>query len=124
MIMQTNISITAIALCACYLLFLYIRKGRMAVPLPLSAAILTAAALELFDLLALINPADLMYWKKYSLAVESLLPPIWLWFTLTYARQNDIRSVSLWQRLLFAASPLFAASVLLIPVTSFFYSPD
>jgi putative PEP-CTERM system histidine kinase len=124
MIMQTNISITAISLCVCYLLYIYVRKGTKAIPLPLSAVILSAAALELFDLLALINPTDLLSWKKYSLAVETLLPPIWLWFTLTYARQNDIRSVSLWQRLLFAASPLFVASVLLLPITSFFYSPD
>jgi putative PEP-CTERM system histidine kinase len=122
--MQINISITAISLCVCYLLYIHVRKGRKAIPLPLSAAILSAAALELFDLLALSNPANLLNWKKYSLAVEALFPPIWLWFTLTYARQNDIRSVSIWQRLLFAASPLFAASVLLLPISSFFYSPD
>ena len=124
MTMQTIISISAISLSAGYLLYLLIQKGRKAIPLPLSAVILSAAALELFDLLALINPADILSWKKYALAVEALLPPIWLWFTLTYARQNDIRSVSLWQRLLFVASPLFAASVLLLPITSFFYSPD
>jgi putative PEP-CTERM system histidine kinase len=122
--MQSNISITAILLCVGYLLYIHIRKGRKAIPLPLSAVILSAAALELFDLLALIHPADIHIWKKYSIAVESLLPPIWLWFTLTYARQNDFRSVSLWQRLLFAVSPLFAASVLFLPITSFFYSPD
>ena len=122
--MQTIISITAISLCIIYLLFLHVRKGRKAIPLSLSAAVLSAAALELFDLLALINPSDILYWKRFALAVEALLPPIWLWFTLTYARQSDIRTVSLWQRLIFAASPLFLACVLILPITSFFYSPD
>jgi putative PEP-CTERM system histidine kinase len=122
--MQTAISITAIVLAAGYPLIFLGRREKSALPLPLAAAVLTAAALELCDLLALLNPDGLFFWKKLTLAVEALLPPVWLWFTLTYARQKEPRSISLVQRLLLAASPLFVASVLLLPVTAFFYSPD
>ena len=122
--MQTVISIIAILISVIYPLYFLFRKERKALPLPLSAVLLSAATLELFDLLTLLHPDNLYFWRKFALAVESLLPPVWLWFTLTYARQNEFRSISLLQRLLLAASPLFAVSVLLLPVTSFFYSPD
>jgi putative PEP-CTERM system histidine kinase len=122
--MQTSFSITAILLSVIYLLYFIFRKGRKAIPLPLVAVVLSAAALELFDLLTLLYPDDLFFWKKFSLAIESSFPPIWFWFTLTYARQIEISSISLFQRLLFAASPIFAVFVFLFPVTSFFYSPD
>ena len=122
--MQTVISIIAILISVIYPLYFFVRKERKSLPLPLTAALLSAAALELFDLLTLIYPDNLFFWKRFTLAVESLLPPVWLWFTLTYARQNELRTISLLQRLLLAASPLFAVSVLLLPVTSFFYSPD
>jgi hypothetical protein len=124
MIMQTTISIASILLSVIYPLYFLVRKNRKAIPIPLTAVVLSAAALELFDLLAFLYPDDLYFWKKFSLAIESSLPPIWLWFTLSYARQNEIGSISLFQRLLFVASPIFAFSVILFPVTSFFYSPD
>jgi hypothetical protein len=122
--MQTTFSIVAILFSVIYPLYFLIRKGRKALPLPLSAVVLSAAALELFDLLAFLFPENLLFWKKFSLMVESTFPPVWFWFTLTYARQNEISSISLLQRLLFAASPIFAIIVFLFPVTSFFYSPD
>jgi putative PEP-CTERM system histidine kinase len=122
--MQTFISITAISLSLGYFLYLFVGKRRNTLPLSLLSVILSAAALELFDLLAFLKPEELFFWKKYSLAAESLLPLIWLWFSLSYARQNEFRSIPLWQRLFLAVSPLFVVSVIFLPVTSFFYSPD
>ena len=122
--MQTNISITAISLSLCYLLYLLIRKGKNALPFPLALVIISSTLLELFDLLAFLYPANLLFWKKFSLVTESSLPPIWLWFTLTYARQNDFRSIPVWQRLLLATTPLFLATVIILPINEFFYSPD
>jgi len=121
--MQTVISITSILLSVIYPLYCFFRKERKTLPLPLAAILLSAAALEFFDLLAFLYPENLFFWKKFVLAIEATLPPIWLWFTLRYARQNELNSISLMQRLLLAASPLFAVSVLLFPVSSFFYSP-
>jgi putative PEP-CTERM system histidine kinase len=122
--MQTLLAITAISLAAVYLLYFNCRKGMSAPPLALSAALLVAALLELFDLLALLNPAHLLVWKRYSLIAEAALPPVWLWFSLRYARQNEPSSLSRLQRFLVAISPLFVVSTLLLTPASFFYSPD
>lgn len=122
--MQTVLAITAILLAIAYLLYFHCRKERGVNLYSLPATVLAAAAMELFDLLALLHPEDLFLWKKFGLAVESILPPLWLWFSLTYARQNELRSISLFQRILLATSPLFVGSLLFFPITSFFYSPD
>lgn len=122
--MQTVLAITAILLAIAYLLYFHCRKERGVNLYSLPATVLAAAAMELFDLLALLHPEDLFLWKKFGLAVESILPPLWLWFSLTYARQNELRSISLFQRILLATSSLFVGSLLFFPITSFFYSPD
>jgi len=122
--MQTVLSITAIFLAIAYLLYFHCRKEGGVSLYSLPATVLAAVAMEIFDLLALLHPEDLFLWKKFTLTIESFLPPLWLWFSLTYARQNELRSISLFQRFLLAISPIFAASLFLIPVTSFFYSPD
>jgi len=122
--MQTVISIIAIFFSTVYLLYILGRKDRAAISLSLSAVVLLAAALEIFDLLTFLNPLNIFFWKKFVLAVEAILPSAWLWFTLTYARQNVSQSISPLQRLLLTVSPLFVCGVLLLPVTSFYYSPD
>ena len=122
--MQIVISITAILLAAAYPLCSVGRKNGHPPPLSLSAVVLSVAALELFDLLALLRPDGLYFWKKFSLAVEALFPPAWLWFSLTYGRHRESRSIPLTQRLLLATSPLFLAATLFLPATTFIYSPD
>lgn len=122
--MQTVIYMTAISLALLYLLYFVGRKGRSSPPSSLLLVILTAAALELFDFLSFIQPGDILVWKRISLAVEAVIPPAWLWFSLTYARRNEPLSIPPAQRLLLACSPLFIVSAIVLPVGSFFYSPD
>ena len=121
---QIILPITAIGLSSAYLLFFLKSKDRSAPPLALSAVILLAALVEFVDSMTHLNPDKLLMWKQIALLTESFLPPAWLWFTLTYSRQNECISISLFQRLLLTCSPLFAVSTLVLPVTSFFYSPD
>ena len=123
---QTILSITAISLSSIYLLFFLKSKERspLSLPLALTAVIMLAALLEFIDFMTLLNTDKLLVWKQFALLIESFIPPAWLWFTLTYARQNEFSSISLLQRILLIFSPLFAVSVLVLPVTSFFYSPD
>ena len=121
---QTIMSITAIFLAAGYPLYFLGRRDKAAPPLPLSSAVLSVATLELFDLLTLLDPEKFFFWKKCALATEAALPIVWLWFTLTYARQNESPAISLFQRLLLVASPLFAVSLIFFPANAFFYSPD
>ena len=121
--MLTVISITAIMAAIAYPLYFVCRKNISAPPLPLSLVVALAGALEFFDLMAIHGPEHLLFWKKFSLTTEAFLPPLWLWFSLTYARQREPRLVPVFLRLMLAASPLFAACAIFIPVDSFFYSP-
>jgi len=122
--MQTVLSITAIFLGIAYLLYFHCCKEKGVNLYSLPAAVLAATTMEIFDLLAILHPEDLLIWKKFTLTIESFIPPLWLWFSLTYARQNELRSISLFQRFLLAISPIFVGSLFCFPVTSFFYSPD
>jgi len=121
---QIIISITAIMVSAAYPLYFIVRKKRSAPPFALCAAILLASVLELLDVLTFLYPENFFPWKHAVLFAEALLPPAWLWFSLTYARQNEPRSTSVAQRLLLWISPLFAASVIILPPSAFIYSPD
>lgn len=118
------ISISAIIAALIFPIYFGIRKDSAAPPLALSVALLIAAALELFDLLLLSNPEQFYLLKKFSLITEALLPPVWLWFSLTYARKSELRSTPLWLRSALAVSPLFVIAALLLPISNFFYSPD
>jgi putative PEP-CTERM system histidine kinase len=122
--MLTIISITAQSVALAYLLYFFCgRKGRTP-PLALSLVVTVTLALEFFDLLSWFDPVNLSLWKKCSLTAEAIMPPAWLWFSLTYARKEEPHSIPLFQRFLLAVSPLFLLSALLFPTTTFFYSPD
>lgn len=122
--MLTALSITAIIIAVMFPLFFALRRETASPPVQLTIAVLLAAVLELFDLLTLCNPEQLYFWKKFSFTAEAFLLPVWLWFALTYARQEGHRSISLPYRLLLGTSPLFAVIALVLPMRSFIYSPD
>lgn len=123
--MLVTISITAIMVAVIFPLYFIYRKDVVSPPLLLSIAVILAAALEIFDLMAFCNPEQLYLWKKFSISTEALLAPTWLWFTITYARQKNESSTILSPiRLLLAVSPVFLGLALFLPISSFFYSPD
>ncbi len=122
--MLSSLSITAIICATIFYLYFALSKDTTSLSVPLSIAVLLSAALELFDLLTLINPDDLYFWKKFSLTAEAFLVPSWLWFSLTYARHNGNLTISLPLRFLLASSPLFAIFALMLPIRLLFYSPD
>lgn len=118
------ISISAITVTSLFLICFAVRKDGNRLPLALSAALLVAVALEIFDLLAISNPELFYLWKKFSLVTEALLPSVWLWFALTYSRKGEFRSLPLYVRLLLAVSPLCAGFALIVPIRESLYSPD
>ncbi len=62
--------------------------------------------------------------KKIVLHLESFLPAILLFYSLTYARQISDRAISpIWWGFL-GVSAVFPLSTILLSVDSFFYSPD
>jgi putative PEP-CTERM system histidine kinase len=118
------LSIIAISGAVIFLLYFAHRKDTVTPPISLSIAVMTAAFLELFDLLALCNSEQFYFLKKFSLVTEAVLIPAWLWFALTYARLDGHRKISIPLQLLLAASPLIAIFALILPIHSFVYSPD
>lgn len=118
------LSIIAIIAAAAFPLYFTLRKDTASPPAALSIVVFIAAILELFDLLLICNPEQLYHWKKFSLATEAVLLPSWLWFALTYSRQNGRGTISMPFKLMLAASPLFMVFATMLPIRSFVYSPD
>lgn len=122
--MLVVLSIIAIISAVMFPLYFVFRKDCATPPVLLSIALCLSALLEFFDLLALSDPGQIYFWKKFSLVAEAVLLPLWLWFTLTYARQNWQRTITIPLRILLAASPALAILTLILPIRSFVYSPD
>ena len=122
--MQTIFSIAAVTGAVAFLLYFHCGRKGTKPPRALSLVLMVTIALEIFDLLSWCEPESLSLWKRCSLAFEAIMPPAWLWFSLTFARKDEPHYIPLFQRLLLAASPGFLLSVLLLPTDSFFYSPD
>lgn len=122
--LQIILSATAIIFAVTYPLYSLLRRKRSIAACVLAAVLLLAALLELFDLLAIIQHERMLAWKKWALLAEGCLPLSWLLFTLTFARQDELRSISPPQRLLLLLSVGFVAASLLLPAESFYYSPD
>lgn len=123
-LLQIILSTTAIIVAVTYPLYSLLRRKRTIAACVLAAALLLTALLELFDLLAIIQHESMLAWKKWALLAEGCLPFSWLLFTLTFARQNELRSISPPQRLLLFLSIFFVAASLLLPAHTFYYSPD
>jgi putative PEP-CTERM system histidine kinase len=121
---QIIISAIAIVLAAAYSFHLLRKKNRGLSSALLVCALAAVAALELFDLLAVIFPGDFMFWKKNSMVAEGLLVPACLLFSLTYARELGSSPVPLRQRILVLLSCAFPITALGLPAATFFYSPD
>lgn len=90
----------------------------------LSTALINTSLLELFDLLSLTIPAEAFFWKSCALVTESLLPPLWLLCSLTFARQSGPWRMGLPFKAVVASTFLFVLLPVIIPLNDFFYAPD
>ncbi|MEW5744741.1 MAG: XrtA/PEP-CTERM system histidine kinase PrsK [Nitrospirota bacterium] len=100
------------------------RRERTPSSFALSAALAAGAALELFDLMSVLEPQRLALWKRLGIIAEAFLPPSWLFFSLTFSRDWRWRSSPVLQRALAGGTPFFLIVALLIPPGGFFASPD
>lgn len=80
--------------------------------------------LEVFDLLAVVNTAQFLTWKEWGLRAEALLPPCFLWVSLSLYRRGSWRGFSFLARGMLLLSPAFLVTVLVFPIGKFFYAPD
>jgi len=120
-IILTSIAVTCT--CAC-IVALYLKRDERLPFIALTAALTASAALELFDLLAILNPEDLLFWKKFSLEAEGLLIFCWLLFSSVYAREVRLRKLPPRQKVCLVTAALLPIAAFSFPVSQFFYSPD
>ncbi|NVN97963.1 MAG: PEP-CTERM system histidine kinase PrsK [Geobacteraceae bacterium] len=120
---QIILSFLAAASAVLYPAYTLLIRRRSLANAILLAAFSVVAFLEIFDLLSMLKPEQLLFWKRYSLVAEGALPFVWLLFSLVFAR-NDVRAMSLLQRGLLIASLAVLPIPIIFPVNIFFYSPD
>jgi len=99
-------------------------KNKKGIPnITFALGLLSIGAIEFGDLMAFREPHNMLFYKRVSLVAESLLPGLWLLFSLTYSRK-EYREISVfWKAALFiSALPLLF--VISLPLNLFFYFPD
>src|SRR6266542_522296 len=110
--MYMYFSIAAILTMTGYAVFLLFRSRSVAT-WALSAALVAAAFLELFDSLSLTYPDGPFSWQRWSLAAAALLPGLWLLVSACYARQQGLSRLSRSKKLLLIFSPFFLVPVII-----------
>jgi len=98
-------------------------RNRSRSGLSLCAALSVTAILELCDMLALTD-SDPLFWKRYSLYAESLLPLSWLLCSLTFARQPNIWNNGKILRAAIALAFILCVLPLTAPLEAFIFAPD
>jgi putative PEP-CTERM system histidine kinase len=99
-------------------------KNKKGLPnITFALGMLSIAVIEFGDLMTSGKPHNMLSYNKASLVVESLMPGLWLLFSLTYSRKEYKEISAFWKLALFiSALPLFF--VVSLPFDLFFYSQD
>ncbi|MEZ4600303.1 MAG: PEP-CTERM system histidine kinase PrsK [Syntrophotaleaceae bacterium] len=114
----------AILLSLSLVIYLLLRQRSGLAILALAGALLACACSELFDLLAVTHPEDLIIFKRGAIVAESWQPIGFLLFALSFGRDRAFQRLSWPSRLLLALSLAFPVFALVAPASRFFYSPD
>jgi hypothetical protein len=124
MMSQAVLTYSVVALVLGYLALIVFRRQWHISTLGLGVGLCGAAAVEICDLLILLNPLELLAGKQICLVAEGSLAAGWFLFCVTYARARGQNRLSLaaWIFLLGACClPVIAA---LLSPSSMLYSPD
>jgi putative PEP-CTERM system histidine kinase len=122
--LEFYLSLLAILLSLPLAIYLIVRHRTRLAAYALAGALLSCACSELFDLLVVTNPDDLMTLKRGAMIAESWQPFCFLLFTLSYARDRALRGLAWSSRMLLALSLSLPVFALVAPPARFFYSPD
>jgi len=87
--LQTLLPSLSIVISIAFCVYLLIRKRGGIAVFALLGGLVSCVSLEIFDLLALKFPEELLVWKKGALISESLLPSFWLLFALTFENNHQ-----------------------------------
>lgn len=122
--MDFYLPLLAILLSLTLAIYLVVRQRHGLAAYALAGALLSCACSELFDLLTVANPDDLVLLKRGAMIAESWQPFCFLLFTLSFARDRALRGLSWPSRMLLALSLALPVFALVAPTSRFFYSPD
>lgn len=107
-----------------FAVFLLAKYRHMLYSVLLGLVLLACAALEMFDLLALSHPADLLVWKRAALVSEAALVPLLLLLVLSLRGPLRFSRLSRVSLVFLLLSPVFLSASLLSPFESLYFSPD
>jgi putative PEP-CTERM system histidine kinase len=99
-------------------------KSRSSRNVYLSLTTLLLAAIEISDYITLHMSHNPISLKSAEIFLEALLPMTFILFSLSYARRDSIRSLSVYWRVFILSTLCFPVSVLVFPASDFFFSPD
>ncbi len=104
-------------------LFMFAKNRKGLLNIAFALGMLSIGLIEFGDLITFKEPHILLFYKKVSLIGESLLPGVWLLFSLIYGRKNYREIPAFWKTALFI-SVFPVISVLFFHPNQFFYLSD
>ena len=117
------LSLFSILSSATVALLMFVKNKKGLPNITFALGMLSLAVIEFGDLMTSGEPHNMLSYNKASLVVESLMPGLWLLFSLTYSRKEYKEISAFWKLALFiSALPLFF--VVSLPFDLFFYSQD
>lgn len=117
------ISLFSILASATVALFMFAKNKKGLPNIAFALGMLSIGAIEFGDFMTFREPYNMLLYKKVSLVAESLLPGLWLLFSLTYSRKDYKENPVFWKAAFFISVLPFLL-VISLPLHTFFYSPD
>ena len=121
--MSTYLSYFSIILLIGLSVYLLIRQRSVA-NVTLSLISLLLASVELLDQMAIAGYHHPEKLKWYAMLCESLLPGLFLLFSLLHSRKTTLRAISMPWKLLLAGGFMLPVVIYSVPSESLFYAPD
>jgi putative PEP-CTERM system histidine kinase len=117
-------SITQIALCVIFALFVLIRNFRSLVNISFSIGMVSLALLVFGDYMSIQDSWNAIAWKRLSMIGESLFPMSWLLFSSGYGSSESRSGRILLAVLAIAGAGGLTFAALYYPTLGFMYSPE
>lgn len=117
------ISIFSILVSVVLAVFMFIKDKKSLPNIAFTLGMISIGLIEVADFMTLIKPAEIIYYKKFSLIGESLLPLLWLLFSLTFSRKYNEGITSFWKAMVIL-SVIPIPAIMVFPLDLFFYIHD
>ncbi len=121
---QTYLSIAVICSILLFSLYLFAKKRGQYSALLLMGGLFCCLGIEFFDYMVLQQPEKLFFWKRGVLTCESLLPLLWLSYSIFFARKGGLKTLTVFQKSALVFPLLFVPIPFLFPPEALFYAPD